>query len=146
MYRPAFCVDILDHFNVEPTREVERYNPKTDTHYMVTVPNHLPTLASFARTIKVDTRTLWMWGKAHPDFYHATTRAKAMAEAILVSNALEGHYNPQFSVFVAKNYTDMRDVKDLNIHQDEVPLKSTQEVLEGIEARKEQIKILEAQL
>lgn len=83
----------------------------------------------------------------HPAFSDAVTRAKTLAEHLLVTNGLLGLYNPAAFQFVAKNYTDLRDVKDLNVHEvEEPPSRTTQELIDEIKKREKQIAILEAQL
>ncbi len=39
----------------------------------------------------------------YPEFSDAYTRVKDMQDDHLVQNALRGHFNPQFSIFFAKN-------------------------------------------
>ena len=146
LYRPEFCEQLLDYFDVEPNREIERTHPKTGFKYTEIVPNALPTLAGFCRHIKVGTATLWAWTKVHPDFQDATTRAKAIAEDILVTNALLGSYNPQFSVFVAKNYTDLSDVQETRDITDAKPLRTPKQRYDRIAQLEEDIKNLEAEL
>ena len=114
LYDPKYCTEIVAYFDVEPYREVQRENKNGQVTF-VKEANELPTLAGFAAKLGIARETLFHWGKAHPNFFNAVTRAKAMGERILVTNALLGLYNPQFAVFVAKNYTNMRDVKDVNV-------------------------------
>lgn len=146
MYKPEFCQEMIDYFTVEHTRTVLRFNEKTKTEYEVDVPNKLPTLAGFAGKIGVSRGTLKKWAEAHPDFLSATTRAKALAEDMVVNNTLLGHYQSNFAIFVAKNYTDMRDVKDLNVNDGrEEPPQSTNELMEAINRRLERIAELQDQ-
>lgn|SRR3990167_7436704 len=114
LYRPEFCQQLLDHFDVEPYRVVVKES-KAGIEYTELAPNRLPTLAGFAKKIGVDAHTITSWGKVHPDFSSAITRAKTIAEDILVTNGLLGLYDSKIVVFVAKNYTDLRDVKELVI-------------------------------
>jgi hypothetical protein len=58
---------------------------------------------------------------------------------MLVTNTLEGRYNPQFAQFVAKNYTDMRDVKDLNVHEGD-SAEATREIGEELEALEKEMR------
>ena len=146
LYRPEYCEELLEHFDVEANREVEHTNEKTGHKYTQIVPNNLPTLAGFARKIKVGTVTLRDWARAHPDFLSAVTRAKAIAEDMLVTNALTGIYNPQFSVFVAKNYTDLRDVQEHKDVSDEKPMRTPADRYKRIAELNEDIKNLEAEL
>ena len=147
MYKAVFCDQILEYFDVEPYREITRVNKKTGNEYTQQVANDLPTLAGFAKRIGVCRDTLHQWGKVHPAFSDAVMRAKTMAEHLLVTNGLLGLYNPAAFQFVAKNYTNLRDVKDLNVHEVAEPTpRSTQEIIDAIKRREEKIAMLEAQL
>ena len=126
LYKSEFCEQLLEYFDVEPYREITRLNKKTGNEYTELIANTLPTLSGFAKIIGVDAHTIRNWGKAHPEFLAATTRAKTASEHMLVTNGLLGLYNSNYCQFVSKNYTDMRDVKDLNIHEDKEPLTSEQ--------------------
>ena len=121
MYRPEFCQQLLDYFDVEPYIELARSDKKSGHEYTQRVANSLPTLAGFAAKVGVSVQTLHNWGKAHPGFFDATTRAKAIAEDILVTNGLLGLYDARYAIFVAKNYTDLRDVRETHAVEYEVP-------------------------
>lgn len=69
-----------------------------------------------------------------------------MAEHILVINGLLGLYTPQYAIFVSKNYTDMRDVKDLNLHKDPEPPQTAKELLARRQELDEELAILLPQL
>lgn len=146
MYRPEFCQALLRHFDVEPNREIERVNVKSGTTYTQLVANDFPTLAGFARKIGVGTNTLWNWGQVHPEFLDATTRAKAIAEDILVINGMHGLCPPNFAIFVGKNYTDLRDVQEHKDVGDKKPLRTPEERYARIRELEENIKNLEAEL
>ena len=146
LYRPAFCQQLLDHFDVEPNREVTRINKKTGNEYTELVANNFPTLAGFARKIGVGTSTLWLWTKAHPDFMDATTRTKAIAEDILVINGMHGLCPSNFAIFVGKNYTDLKDVQETKDITDDKPLRTPEERYARIAQLEEDIKNLEAAL
>lgn len=145
-YRPRLCEDLIQHFTVEHNREITRANKKTGNEYTELIANPLPTLAGFAAKIHVGTNTLWNWTKEHPEFLDATTRAKALAESMLVSNALLGLYHPSFSIFVAKNYTDMRDLKEVAVSEIDDDARTPEEVQARIAEIDRKIKELEAQL
>lgn len=146
LYRPEFCEQLLEYADIDPYREIKRVNLKTGNEYIETIANDLPSLTGFAKKIGVAVHTIGNWGKAHPEFLDATTRAKTMAEHILNINALAGRYNPRYAIFVAKNYTDMRDVKDLNLHKDPEPPLTTKELLARRKELDEELAVLMPQL
>lgn len=124
LYRHEFCEQLVAHFTVEPYVELTLLNPKTGNEYKQRVPNRMPTFASFATSIGVSRKTIDIWRKAHPEFATAAERAKALAEDMLVVNGLAGLIDAKFAVFVAKNYTDLKDVheyKDLGDDDDPTP-------------------------
>ena len=132
-YKPEYVQKVVEFFDVEPFREITKLNKKTETEYTEIIANSLPTLVGFAAHIGVSRAVLQCWAKAHPEFLYAVTCAKAKCEQMLVTNALEGLYNPQFSQFVAKNYTDMRDVKELKIGEADVEPQTVDELRDEIE-------------
>jgi hypothetical protein len=145
LYQPEFCRQILDYFDVEPYRVVTRVNKRTGHEYSELAANPLPTLAGFASQIGVARQTLHNWGKEHPEFFDAIARAKATAEYVLVTNGLLGLYHARFAIFVAKNYTDLRDVTDVTVQENPKP-RSAQEVIERIRELDQTIAELQAQL
>ncbi len=122
----------------KPNKEWERvWGLKSEKHELIA--NTFPTLERFCHTIWIHKDTLIEWATAtfpidpeetekekrwalkHPEFSDAYRRAKQIQEAILIENAMQGTYNPQFAVFMAKNnfgYTDKHEVdnKTLNIN------------------------------
>ncbi|MFH2114398.1 MAG: hypothetical protein ABIJ86_07820, partial [Spirochaetota bacterium] len=50
------------------------------------------------------------WSKVHSEFRTAYLRAKELQKTVLIENGTAGLYQAQFTIFVAKNCTDMRDV------------------------------------
>ena len=49
----------------------------------------------------------------YPEFSLAYTRAKQMQKDLLVQGGLLGVYDSKFSIFVAQNFTDMRERKEI---------------------------------
>jgi hypothetical protein len=149
LYRPEYCEQLVAFFTVEPTKTVTRTTVSKKSgepvSYEVEVPNTLPTLQAFAANIGVTTVTMRSWAKAHPDFGEAVARAKELAENHLVQNGLAGHYNPGFCIFVAKNYTPMRDV---TVHENEEKAapRTGQEIEQRIHELNETIETLRGQL
>ena len=145
MYDRKFCEEIIEFFDIEPYREITTEN-KNGTEITKLIANDLPTMAGFASHIGVSKPTLVNWGKAHPEFFAAITRAKTIAEKILVANTLQGLYEPRFAVFVAKNYTDLKDAKEIiNRDGDSAPT-TPDEVEQKIADLDKQIEALQGQL
>jgi hypothetical protein len=77
----------------------------------------LPTLEKFARKIKVNDDTLVEWAAAktkkgklkYPEFSAAYKIAKNIQKEFIVQNGLKGFYPSNFAIFVATNFTDMKD-------------------------------------
>lgn len=122
-YKRQYCEDIIKFFDVEPwqMREVvvtlrSGATVEKDVRY----PARLPTLERFAHSIDVNDDTLVEWAKAadedgklkHPEFSAAYARAKALQKDILVENGLQGLYNGPFAIFVAQNFTDMKQKEE----------------------------------
>jgi|GEM_PF-1439647 len=116
-YRPEYCEAIIAFFSKDPTtlKEVSHITKTGITKHMVEVPEKLPLLSAFARSIGVDENTLLNWTKEHEEFLGAYTRAKALQKEFLIHNGLAGLYDTKFAMFVAVNCTDMRDKVDHTI-------------------------------
>lgn len=118
-YKKEYCDDIIEYFGIEPfiEREINYTNKDGDVYKTEYVkdPNKLPFLTKFARTIGVDIRTLERWTEKYPRFSRAYKAAKEMQQEFLIENGLRGLYNASSFIFTAKNITDMRDQKDVNI-------------------------------
>ncbi len=124
-YKPEYCEAIVAFFSKDPTtlKEVTSITKKGITTHKVEVPEKLPLLSAFARSIDVDEDTLLNWTKEHPEFFGAYTRAKALQKEFLIHNGLAGLYDTKFAMFVAVNCTDMRDKVDHTIgNPDGTPL------------------------
>ena len=110
---------------------------KSEKHVVLT--ETYPTLQRFAFNIGVHIDTLYEWEKVtypedikevdtewnslagklkYPDFSEAIKRARQIQESILVENALAGHYNPQFSIFLAKNWHWFKDKTETDVTTD----------------------------
>lgn len=124
-YRKYFANWMLDYFNVDPY-EVNIYkNDKGDTKVHLEAVR-LPTLERFATKLNVDTDCLANWANAkdpkdptgktllHPEFFGAYQKCKHIQKEILVVNGLKGLYQSNFAIFVATNFTDMMDKKQLD--------------------------------
>ena len=49
------------------------------------------------------------WCKVHIEFSEACNQCKALQKDMLNDLAMRGFYNPTYTIFVAKNITDMTD-------------------------------------
>jgi hypothetical protein len=111
-YKKEYCQAIIDWFSGEPVREGKKtFTTKAGTviEEDIILPEKLPLFENFAHSIGVDCSTIVEWAKKFPEFSSAYIRAKELQKAFLINNGILGLYNPQFTIFVAKNVTDMRD-------------------------------------
>lgn len=117
-YDPKYCQELLEFFD-RPPYEVKTKKIITKKGDVMEIeyeaPSDLPTMEGFARKIGVDRATLFRWEQEYPDFCNTATRARAMQYDILVTNGLKGHYEKTVTVFVAKNLTDLKDKKEVDI-------------------------------
>lgn len=111
-YEESFCDKMLEFFDIEHTYEVKKVivDKKGKEHYTYEEKaNRLPTFERFAVNIGVCVDTLNEWTKKHKEFSEAYKKAKAMQKEMLNDLAMRGFYNPTYTIFVAKNITDMKD-------------------------------------
>ena len=117
-YRKEYCKDIVDFFNVPHTSE--KYEVTTDKNgekiKTVEKPNPLPTFERFAVKIGVTSSVLTQWEKEHEEFHIACMQSRELQKDMLNDLAMRGFYNPTYTIFVAKNITDMRDKQDNAVH------------------------------
>lgn len=129
-YDSKYCDDILEFFSGKKYERVvieeehkETKQGRTDRVKYRYVPNDLPHLEAFARSIGVTYQTLYNWAHdkdkedkfVHPEFAEAYATAKQLQKEWLIDNGLMGNYPPASFIFVAKNITDMKDTKDLKV-------------------------------
>lgn len=123
IYKKEYCKKIIDFFNIPHT--VEKYEVTTDKNgekvKTVEKPNQLPTFENFAVKIGVYSKTLQVWEKEHEEFALACAQCRELQKDMLNDLAMRGFYNPTYTIFVAKNITDMRDKQD-------VPLNSFEDI------------------
>lgn len=111
-YKPEYCQEIIDFFNIEPYREVmETYYYKNgeSKETVKLVANDLPFISMFAHKIDVSTTAIKRWNEKYPEFSTALKKAKELQQNHLVQNGLQGNYQTAFAIFTAKNITDWRD-------------------------------------
>lgn len=88
-------------------------NPKTGEIELVT--SDFPTLEGLGVHLNVWATTIDKWREKYPDFDIAIRNGKKRAKAQLIQGGLQGRYHPTFSIFVAKNCTDMRDKRETEV-------------------------------
>ena len=113
-YKKRFCTDIIDFFDIEPFREATKTIMTAKGSFIeeaVQLPNKLPTITGFARTIGVSRKTLYNWADDHEEFLHAIEQAQELQEEIWSQNSLLGYYNSNFSKFFGVNVMGWSDKK-----------------------------------
>lgn len=111
LYEERYCQEILDFFGTPYFKEVTKVvvSKGIPISIQVSVPNDFPLFEKFAVEIGVHRETLINWCKSFPNFFDAYKKAKELQKARLIQLTLSGYYNPTFSIFTAKNITDMTD-------------------------------------
>lgn len=111
-YYPALCQDLIDFFNVEPTKETLKTITTAkgtvieETDYVATP---MPYFVDWCMKIGIHKSTMLDWVERHPEFSDAYTRAKELQERHLSQNALLGNYNANFASLTAKNWLGWKD-------------------------------------
>ena len=117
-YKRKYAEMLIDYFNVDLVITDEKTGKVEAVRF--------PTLERFACNIGVFVDTLANWANAtvkdgdghespqHPEFLRAYRTAKSLQKDILVGNAIAGRYQSNFAQFVAVNYTDMADKKEID--------------------------------
>lgn len=120
---PEINAELVEFFSGERYRETEIITTgKNDYQKVETklIPNELPTFERFAHNHDLNGDTLVEWAKKenqdkYPGFSAAYACAKQLQRDFLMQNGMMGLYNPQFTIFVAKNVTDMKDKQETDI-------------------------------
>lgn len=133
-FKPQYCQEIVDFFvREQPYREHE-----DDKGKIQLIPERMPFFEDFAMLIGVDVTTLLAWVNDTRNekskykgpvrmadktqmvtFSQAYAYAKHLQKKQLIEGAVAGAYAPQFSIFLAKNITDMKD--EQIIHTPDMP-------------------------
>jgi hypothetical protein len=154
-FKKRFIQDIKDFFDVPPMRKevmetITEYNkdgtPRKTAEKWKYLPNKMPTIYGFAKSIGVDYWTVWNWAEKGEDedlekkmknlkhgvastaveaaaniraFSKAYKTAKAAQQEFLMEIGLAGAAPPAAYIFTAKNVTPMRDKveNDVNVRQ-----------------------------
>lgn len=102
-YRPEYCQKMVDFFDRDYTQEKHGKIEACD----------FPSIAGFARKLKVTKQTLYNWGEKHPPFFDVLEQCRGIQEDILISNALKGSYSAPFTQFLLKNTHGFKDKQDI---------------------------------
>ena len=117
-YRRKYCQTIIEYFTRDFTyeKEVTHTNTKGMTWSKFEVcANPVPLMCEFAHHIKTTITTLQNWEKNQPEFLVAVTHAQQLQLAHLNHVTGLGLYNSNWAVFMAKNISQWRDKKDVEI-------------------------------
>ena len=111
-YKKEYCQKMFDFFNIRHTvfEEVTKIGKDGEEKTLqIEKANILPTFEKFAVNIDVHYDTLQEWRKEHEEFSEAYKKCKNLQKDMLNDLAMRGFYNPVYTIFVAKNITDMTD-------------------------------------
>jgi hypothetical protein len=113
-YKKEYCKKIVEFFSIPHT--VEKYEVTTDKNgekvKTVEKPNPLPTFEKFAVKLGVTVEVLIEWANFYPEFNVACNQCRALQKDMLNDLAMRGFYNPTYTIFVAKNITDMKEKQE----------------------------------
>jgi len=111
-YDPKFCEDIIKFFDIDhtiiKTKTITRKDGSRE-EIEEEVANKLPTFERFSVNCGVCRDSLVEWTKQHEEFSVAYKKAKELQKDMLIHLGMVGLYNPIFTIFTAKNITDMKD-------------------------------------
>lgn len=144
-YKPEYCQKIIEFFSCPLTYQViKTYTTKNGTVITEPIerPNRLPTFEYFANHfLDLSCKTLIEWTKIYPEFSDAYARAHELQKEFIVQNGTSGLLNPHFTMFVAKNITDMRDVQHVE-HTVQVGLDNDlRSRLDALKSRRMQVEV-----
>ena len=107
---------MFDFFNISHTFDKEIISYDKDGNEKISYvekANILPTFEKFAVNIGVCRDTLDAWTKEYKEFSDTYKKCKNLQKDMLNDLAMRGFYNPTYTIFVAKNITDMRDKQEI---------------------------------
>lgn len=141
-FKSSYTEKLIKFFDTAPYRAVvmeksEEFfatgKSKKKSQKLKHMPNKMPTLYRFARSIGVDYTTVWRWAEkgetmqgedrtwlkeTAPDFIkfcNAYKEAKELQKEFLISLGLGGISPSSSFIFTAKNVTDMRDKQETEV-------------------------------
>ncbi len=122
-YKPEYCQELINYFDVQPVREIPEtwYNPdgSVKRESIKLVANPPAHIGGFARKIGVSKSVIYDWARKYPDFAYSLAHARDMRRSMIIDNALSGLYNPLFAKLAAANLFGWHDRQDVN-HTGEV--------------------------
>ncbi len=115
-YKKEYCKKMLEFFSIPHTydKEIISYDKDgNEKRTYIEKANILPTFEKFAVNIGVCRDTLNEWCRKYKDFSDTYKQCKDFQKDMLNDLAMRGFYNPTYTIFVAKNITDMRDKQEV---------------------------------
>lgn len=125
-YEDKYCDKLIKFFS-RPSRQKFLVKKgikelKLKDEYKI-IANDLPFFSKFEIENNLYIGRLSRWNKTknkdgswkYPKFRQSYKKAKELQKIFLINNGLAGLYNPTAFIFTAKNITDMRDTRDLDI-------------------------------
>lgn len=144
-YKKRYAKEMLEYFQSKSGSELkkevieEQFSPsgKVKMQKYKVFGSDLPFFYDFADQIGVHDETLLNWSRAmvkvknsagkvireehkHPEFFVAYKKCREIVKKILIKNGLQGLYNSNFAMFVAKNVTDMRDQHEVIVEEKKI--------------------------
>jgi hypothetical protein len=128
-YKPEYCEDIVNYFNVPPTIKVPdkvATDPETNETKVLSYKeeaNDLPLFVDYSMKLGVSMECLHEWQRVYPEFSEAYKKAKQLQERNWQICSLKGLFNPAFTIFMGKNvfkWTDKQQVQVGNIDDEEI--------------------------
>ena len=108
-YKPEYCQQIIDHFDVPATYTTDKGEEKACK---------LPLVIDFAHKIGVNNDTLYEWAKVHPEFSESFKKGRKLQERIWIENSMKGLYNTAFTIFLGKNIFKWTDRQNMAVEGD----------------------------
>ena len=132
-YKEIYCKRLIEFFSRDRVTTQTSTLKKTNGEIRestVVVANELPFFVQFELENNLSPGKCSKWNNAkdrdgnykYPSFRKAYSIAKGLQEQFLASNAIQGYYQPHFSVFAAKNILGWRDQQDIDHTTDGKPL------------------------
>ena len=101
---------MFEFFNIPHTLDKAIINYDKDGNEKI---SYVEKANIFAVNIGVCRDTLDAWTKEYQEFSDTYKKCKNLQKDMLNDLAMRGFYNPTYTIFVAKNITDMRDKQEV---------------------------------